>query len=204
MSSIHPTTIALCARTRSGTHRSLNGVRFLPRDEEQLPVNCFSNKDAIAWPSITRNKSWQKSQSHHEWARDLPDRLEHSPPLSRCASIVDNGPLLHLNQGRLCARCRRTCSNDGSSRRGCRLTIRLTHQWYPPVHQGRRLCRCSRRGTATFANVSDASGEFLSTFTPAYDVNYFRELADLCAQGRSNPEENLSLMLRHATVPADG
>ena len=104
----------------------LNGVRFRPRDEEQLPVNCFSNKDAIAWPSITRNKSWLKSQSHHQWATDLP-------------------------------------------------------------------------APHTFANVSDATVEFFSIFTPAYD-----ELADLCAQGWSNPEENLSLMLRHATVPADG
>jgi mannose-6-phosphate isomerase-like protein (cupin superfamily) len=53
----------------------------------------------------------------------------------------------------------------------------------------------------TFANVSGASVEFFGTFTPAYYVNYFRELADLIAQGRSNPEENLSLMLRYATVP---
>jgi mannose-6-phosphate isomerase-like protein (cupin superfamily) len=53
----------------------------------------------------------------------------------------------------------------------------------------------------TFANVSDAPVEFFSTFTPAYYVNYFRELADLSADGRLNPEENLSLMLRYATVP---
>jgi hypothetical protein len=33
-------------------------------------------------------------------------------------------------------------------------------------------------------------------------VNYFRELADLSAQGRSDPEENLSLMLRY--VPHAG
>ena len=53
----------------------------------------------------------------------------------------------------------------------------------------------------TFANVSSAPVEFFSTFTPAYYVNYFRELADLSAKGRLNPEENLSAMRRYATVP---
>ena len=33
--------------------------------------------------------------------------------------------------GRLCAPTPRTCSNDGSSKRGCRLTIRLTHSGRP-------------------------------------------------------------------------
>jgi len=55
----------------------------------------------------------------------------------------------------------------------------------------------------TFANVSDAPVEFLSTFAPAYYVNYFRELAQLSAQGKFTPEENLAVMLRYATVPAD-
>jgi len=54
----------------------------------------------------------------------------------------------------------------------------------------------------TFANVSDAPVEFLSTFTPAYYVNYFRELAQLSAQGKFSPEENLAVMLRYATVLA--
>jgi hypothetical protein len=48
---------------------------------------------------------------------------------------------------------------------------------------------------------ADTPVEFFSTFTPAYDVNYFRQLADLSAEGRSDPEENLLLMLRYATVP---
>lgn len=52
----------------------------------------------------------------------------------------------------------------------------------------------------TFANVSDAPVEFFSTFTPAYYVNYFREIAELSAQGRLSPEEGLSVMLRYATV----
>lgn len=58
----------------------------------------------------------------------------------------------------------------------------------------------------TFVNVSDAPVEFFSTFTPAYYINYFRELAVLSAKGRLSPEENLSVMLRYATVPfpADG
>ena len=53
----------------------------------------------------------------------------------------------------------------------------------------------------TFANVSDEPVEFFSTFTPAYYVSYFRELAHLSAEGRSDPEEMLSLMLRYATIP---
>ncbi len=53
----------------------------------------------------------------------------------------------------------------------------------------------------TFANVSDAPVEFFSTFTPAYYVNYFRELAQLSAQGKFTPEANLAVMLRYATVP---
>lgn len=52
----------------------------------------------------------------------------------------------------------------------------------------------------TFINASDAPVEFLTTFTPAYYVNYFRELAALSAAGRLNPKENLSLMLRYATI----
>ncbi len=56
----------------------------------------------------------------------------------------------------------------------------------------------------TFANVSDAPVAFFSTFTPAYYVDYFRELARLSAEGRFTPEANLEVMLRYATVPADG
>lgn len=54
----------------------------------------------------------------------------------------------------------------------------------------------------TFANVSDAPVEFFSTFTPAYYVNYFREMAALSARGGVSPEAALSVMLRYATVPA--
>lgn len=54
----------------------------------------------------------------------------------------------------------------------------------------------------TFANVSGAPVEFFSTFTPAYYVNYFREIAALSAEGRPSPEAALAVMLRYATVPA--
>lgn len=53
----------------------------------------------------------------------------------------------------------------------------------------------------TFANVSAAPVEFFSTFTPAYYVNYFRELAALVVKGPLKPEDNIALMLRYATVP---
>jgi len=52
----------------------------------------------------------------------------------------------------------------------------------------------------TFANVSAAPVEFLSTFTPAFYVNYFREMAALSAKGQSSPEEVLAVMQRYATV----
>lgn len=51
----------------------------------------------------------------------------------------------------------------------------------------------------TFANVSDAPVAFFSTFTPAFYVNYFRELADLSAKGVPTSEELLALMQRYAT-----
>jgi len=53
----------------------------------------------------------------------------------------------------------------------------------------------------TFANLTDAPIAFFSSFTPAFYVNYFRALARLAAEGRLNPEENLAVMLRYATVP---
>ncbi len=53
----------------------------------------------------------------------------------------------------------------------------------------------------TFANVSDAPVAFFSTFTPAFYVNYFRELADLSAKGAPSSEELLTLMRRYATEP---
>lgn len=56
----------------------------------------------------------------------------------------------------------------------------------------------------TFANLSDAPATVVTSFTPAFYVNYFRELAQLSAQGRLTPGETRAVMLRYATVPADG
>ena len=56
----------------------------------------------------------------------------------------------------------------------------------------------------TFANVSNAPVEFFTTLTPAFYVNYFREMAQLNTEGRSSPEEVLAVMLRYATVPVEG
>lgn len=53
----------------------------------------------------------------------------------------------------------------------------------------------------TIGNVSDAPVEFFSTFTPAYYVNYFSEVAELSAKGQPSPEQILAVMLRYATVP---
>lgn len=52
----------------------------------------------------------------------------------------------------------------------------------------------------TFANASAAPVEFVSTFTPAFCVNYFREIAALSTKGRSSPEEVLAVVQRYATV----
>ena len=56
----------------------------------------------------------------------------------------------------------------------------------------------------TFINVSDAPVEFFSTFTPAFYVNYFREMAHLSAKGQPKREEVLAVMSRYATIPYDG
>ena len=53
----------------------------------------------------------------------------------------------------------------------------------------------------TFTNASDATVEFYSTFTPAYYINYFRELARLSAESRLTPQENIAVMKRYATEP---
>ena len=55
----------------------------------------------------------------------------------------------------------------------------------------------------TFANVSDEPAEFFSTLSPAYYVNYFREMARLSSEGLLSPEDGLSVMLRYATVVAN-
>ena len=53
----------------------------------------------------------------------------------------------------------------------------------------------------TFVNESDAPVEFFSTCTPAYYINYFREMAALSGKGRPSDKDNLAVMLRYATVP---
>jgi len=53
----------------------------------------------------------------------------------------------------------------------------------------------------TFKNASSEPVEFFSTFTPAYYVNYFREIARLIAKSLLTPAEHRLLMLRYATVP---
>ncbi|MDF0528867.1 cupin domain-containing protein [Tsukamurella sp. 8F] len=55
----------------------------------------------------------------------------------------------------------------------------------------------------TFANLTDQPAVMLSTFTPSYYVQYFRDLQDAHRDGRApTPEENLEIMSRYATEPA--
>lgn len=55
----------------------------------------------------------------------------------------------------------------------------------------------------TFANVTDRPARMLSTFTPDFYVQYFRDLQEATADGRPlTPEANLDAMSRYATEPA--
>lgn len=55
----------------------------------------------------------------------------------------------------------------------------------------------------TFANVTGQPAVMLSTFTPARYVQYFRDLQDMIAGGRTlTPEAHVQTMSRYATEPA--
>ncbi|GAA4609991.1 cupin domain-containing protein [Actinoallomurus liliacearum] len=55
----------------------------------------------------------------------------------------------------------------------------------------------------TFANVTDQPAVMLSTFTPDLYVQYFRDLQDMIAGGRTvTPEATIRTMSRYATEPA--
>ncbi|GAA4562985.1 cupin domain-containing protein [Planotetraspora kaengkrachanensis] len=55
----------------------------------------------------------------------------------------------------------------------------------------------------TFANVTDEPAVMLSTFTPDFYVQYFRDLEDMIAGGRAmTPQANIQAMRRYATEPA--
>lgn len=55
----------------------------------------------------------------------------------------------------------------------------------------------------TFVNASDEPVTFFTTFTPAFYINSFRELAQLNAEGRFNPKTLVEILMRYATVPAE-
>ena len=54
----------------------------------------------------------------------------------------------------------------------------------------------------TFANPFAEPAVFFNSFTPAYYVNYFRDLARLVAAEGFSPEGVLRVMARYATEPA--
>lgn len=57
----------------------------------------------------------------------------------------------------------------------------------------------------TFANTTGEPARMLSTFTPDLYVQYFRDLEELYAGGRTpTPEESRKTMSRYATEPATG
>ena len=53
-----------------------------------------------------------------------------------------------------------------------------------------------------FINPFDAPAVFFNSFTPAYYVNYLREISRLETAGQINKEEILKVMARYATEPA--
>jgi oxalate decarboxylase/phosphoglucose isomerase-like protein (cupin superfamily) len=55
----------------------------------------------------------------------------------------------------------------------------------------------------TFANLTDQPAVMLSTFTPDLYLQYFRDLHDALADGRSlTPRAHADAMSRYATEPA--
>ena len=54
----------------------------------------------------------------------------------------------------------------------------------------------------TFANPFDEPAIMFNNFTPAYYINYFRDVARLAAAGGFSPEGVLRVMARYATEPA--
>lgn len=55
----------------------------------------------------------------------------------------------------------------------------------------------------TFSNPSDEPATFLTTFTPAFYVNYFRELAKMASAGKeASADEIMRVRGRYATEPA--
>ncbi len=51
-----------------------------------------------------------------------------------------------------------------------------------------------------FENVSDQPVLFMTTFTPAFYINSFRELAKANAEGHWNKETEANVLMRYATV----
>ncbi|MEU6872645.1 cupin domain-containing protein [Streptomyces sp. NPDC046751] len=57
----------------------------------------------------------------------------------------------------------------------------------------------------TFANTTDRPAVMLSTLTPDLYVQYFRDLEEMFAGGRTpTPQESIQVMSRYATEPATG
>ncbi|MEU2793413.1 cupin domain-containing protein [Streptomyces sp. NPDC007100] len=57
----------------------------------------------------------------------------------------------------------------------------------------------------TFANITDQPAAMLSIFTPDLYVQYFRDLRNTIATGRTmSPRAHIQTMRRYATEPADG
>jgi quercetin dioxygenase-like cupin family protein len=53
-----------------------------------------------------------------------------------------------------------------------------------------------------FSNPFEQEAIFFNTFTPAYYVNYFRDLAAVASPGGMNPTKILGIMAKYATEPA--
>lgn len=57
----------------------------------------------------------------------------------------------------------------------------------------------------TFENATDEPTVMMSTFSPSFYVQYFRDIADMIASGRPmTPESVGEIMARYSTQPASG
>ncbi|GAD93874.1 hypothetical protein NECHADRAFT_41989 [Paecilomyces variotii No. 5] len=58
------------------------------------------------------------------------------------------------------------------------------------------------RSPHTFSNVGKGTAKIFSTYSPAFYVNYFKLLSELCEDGKPmSPEANRKAMAYYATIP---
>jgi hypothetical protein len=96
-------------------------------------VHNLNSKSASATHWLTRRaqKSFLSTTNwRNSWMNTSKRRASAPSQVLLCSLPPWERPASYRS-GRSCAPTRRTCSSDGSNKRGCRLTIRLTHSVRP-------------------------------------------------------------------------